>query len=379
MMRQGIYIMRTVFRLFFGLILIALPARADFSADLLAAYFFDNTAADSSGKGYDAQLVGATFTTDRYGHPAGALLLDGQGAYAATPVSGKRFPLSFSFWFRLDAKPGSRPFSILDSGIGDAFGHSFVIGSGAETFNANMAFSGRFARGRWSHVVVTFGDTLKVYMDGQLAGERAYTEDDPFVAGNFQIGRHFDSANARYYEGAIDDILIYARTLDEHEVRRLFEESRSVEQHVRLGAAAKSQLAAALPGNEPAAAPVGASADPKPILVVASSGAEPHTNAWHAVDGRSDTQWAGAPGETGWWLAAEFYPPLILRSLDLEFAPGSATNALAFYSETADEWPELAGAVEAGPVTARFLLLTFPADGTNAPALREIRWNPAAR
>lgn len=369
--------MRTLTALFIGLFLMTASTRADFSADLLAAYFFDNSAADSSGKGNDAQLVGAAFTADRHGNPAGALLLDGQGAYASTPVSGKRFPLSFSFWFRLDAKPGSRPFSILDSGIGDAFGHSFVIGSGAETFNANMAFSGRFARGQWSHVVVTYGDTLKVYMDGQLAGQRDYTEDDSYVAGNFQIGRHFDSANARSYEGAVDDVLIYARTLDENEVRQLFEESRAVEQHVRLGAAAKSQLAAALKGEAPdGSAAAESAAESKPILVVASSSAEPDTNAWHAVDGRSDTQWAGAAGEAGWWLAAEFYPPLNLRSLDLEFAPGNATNALAFYSEAADEWPELAGALEAGPVTARFLLLTFPADGTNGPpALRDIRWN----
>ena len=364
--------MRMLFSLIAGLAILIPAARADFSADLLAAYFLNGSAEDASGRGQHAQLVGAAFTADRHGNPDGALLLDGQGAYAATPVSGKRFPVSFSFWFRLDDRPGLRPYSILDSGIGDAFGHSYVIGSGPNTYNANMVANFSFARGRWTQVAVTYGEKLKVYMDGALVAERDYTEDDSFVAGNFQIGRHFGSENARYFPGAIDDVLIFARTLDDEEVRQLFAESTAVEQHVTLGAEAKARLAA-LGGSE---TPVdGADATPRPILVVASSGAEPNTNAWHVFDGDETTQWNGAEGEAGWWLAAEFHPPLTLTALELQHAAHSITNALPFYSMDAEQWPDLNKALENGSVTARFLLLTFPADDSGiAPNVSEIRF-----
>ncbi|HMP76141.1 MAG TPA: hypothetical protein PKE12_07590 [Kiritimatiellia bacterium] len=366
--------MRTLFTLFIGFALLAPTARADFSADLLAAYFFNGTADDHSGRGQHAQLVGAEFTTDRHGNPDGALLLDGQGAYAATPVSGKRFPVSFSFWFRLDDRPGLRPYSILDSGIGDAFGHSYVIGSGPNTYNANMVANFAFAKGRWTQVAVTYGEKLKVYMDGALVAERDYTEDDSFVAGNFQIGRHFDSENARYFPGAIDDVLIYARTLDDEEVRQLYEESQAVEHHVSLGAEAKTRLAALADREAPADS---TDATPRPILVVASSSAVSNTNAWHVFDGDTTTQWDGAEGQAGWWLAAEFHPPLTLSALEIQHAKHSITNALPFYSMDAEQWPDLNKALESGPVTARFLLLTFPADDTGgAPKIGEIRITP---
>lgn len=362
--------MRTIY-CFLAVALMVGIAHADFSRDLKAAYFFNGTTEDQSGKGQDAQLVGATFTEDRNGNPNGALLLDGQGAYAATPVGGKQFPLSFSFWFRLDAKPGSRPFSVLDSGIGDAFGHAFVIGAGPQTFNANLVTNFTYTQGRWTHVAVTYGPKLKVYMDSHLVAERDYSEGDDFVAGNFQIGRHFDSANARYFQGAIDDVLIFARTLNDDEVRQLHAESAAVEQHVTLAAQAKTRLA--LFGDaEPRA---NTSDTPRPILVVASSAAEPNTNAWHAFDGDENTLWAGAPDQRGWWLAAEFYPPLTLSKLDILSTDGALTNALAFYSEDADEWPALDKALDDGSVTARFLLLTFPADESSAtPQVKEIRW-----
>ncbi len=362
--------MRTYLPIIAALALSLPVARADFSRDLKAAYFFNGNAEDSSGKGQTAQLVGSVFVEDRHGTPNGALYLDGSGAYAVTPVSGKQFPLSFSFWFRLDERPGIRPFSLLDSGIGDAFGHAYVIGAGANTLNANLVSAFHYAQDTWTHIAVTYGPKLKIYVNGKLAAERDYSEDDDFVAGNFQIGRHFDSEDPRYFHGAIDDVLIFARTLDDEEVRQLHEESAAVEQHVSLAAQAKARLAASANAD---VAPANASDTPRPILVVASSSAEPGTNAWSVFDGDKNTQWSGAPEESGWWLAAEFSPPLTLNNLDVLSAEDALTNALVFYSNDADEWPALAPALEDGPVTARFLLLTFPADDSGtAPGVREI-------
>ncbi len=362
--------MRTCFTLFLGLALLATSARADFSRDLLAAYFFNGTGDDQSGRGQHAQLVGASFTADRHGNPDGALWLDGAGAYASTPVSGARFPISFSFWFRLGERAGVRPFSILDSGTGDAFGHSFVIGAGPQTFNANLAVTHPFAKGRWTHVAVTYGEKLKVYADGRLVAERDHAEGPDFAAGHFQIGRHYGSDNARYFHGAVDDVLIFARTLGDDDVRRLYEDAAAVEQHVALGAEAKARLAAHAADTDTSAA---TDASPRPILVIASDAAAPHTNAWHAFDGDPATRWDGAPDANGWWLAAEFHPPVPLEHLRLLHAEGSPTNALFFYSDDADTWPQLAPDTLAPGAAARFLLLTYP---DQAPRLIDVQWTP---
>lgn len=351
-------------------------ARADLSRDLLAAYFFQGSGQDSSGRGQDAQFVGATLTTDRHGRPDGAVYLDGEGAYVATPVSGKRFPVSFSFWFRLDSRPGARPFSIVDSGIGDAFGHSFVIGSGPERFNANLAANFGFRKGVWTHVAITYGPQLRVYLDGQLVAHKEHSEDDGYVAGNFQIGRHFGSEPGRYFHGAVDDVLIYERTLNDAEVADLFAHGAQVEQHVQLAAAAKAELATRLGTASAGTAGIRAeerSVTAGAVTVAVSSGAPPETNGWAAVDGDTNTVWSGAAHEPGWWLAVEYDPPVTVSGLDLVFGDGSATNVVAYYSADADNWPELLPALQQAPAEMRFLLLTFPADdGGRPPRIAEI-------
>lgn len=368
--------MRPSMILFLTAALLTGAARADFNSDLLAAYFFDGSGEDGSGQGQHGQLVGATFTTDRAGRENGALLLDGQGAYVATPVSGRRFPVSVSFWFRVDERPGARPLSIIDSGVDDAFGHGFVIGSGPDRLNANLAASYTFRAGVWTHVVVTYGAQLKVYMDGQPAAARDYAEAVDYVAGNFQIGRHFGSGDGRFFKGAVDDVLIYGRTLSAEEVRRLHDDSAAVKQHIRLAADARARLAGldlGLPGA--GALNRGDALSPQPFVVAASSGEAPHTNVWDAVDTDTNTLWEGAADQPGWWLAVGYDPPLTLRDLSVSLAEGSSTNMAVFHSMDARAWPELATVPAGESVEARYLLFTFPADGSSAaPRVSDIRW-----
>lgn len=365
--------MKTIVRLL-CIMSAASVAHADLGADLLAAYLFNGNAEDASGRGHHAQLIGATFTTDRHGNPGGAILLDGQGAYVATPVSGQRYPIAFSFWYRLDTRPGLRPMSLVDSGIGDDFGHSFVIGTGREQIRANLAFPGRFAPGQWQHVVVSYGGKLQVFIDGELAAEREYSEGPDYVAGNFHIGRHAGSDDQRFFEGAIDEVLIFSRALSAEDVRALYQGGETVSallQQSELARHAESALAAAADAR---VAVESEAAEPRPILVVASGGAEPHTNAWAVFDDDAESFWAGAPGQAGWWIAAEYYPTLSVKTVDVEVDEPDTVTVRAFASETADEWTELAGEEPAQPVAARFLLITLTPNGeAAAPVVREIR------
>jgi hypothetical protein len=208
-------------------------------------------------------------------------------------------------------------------------------------------------------------------MNGQLAAERPYTPATNFVAGNFQIGRHAGSEEARYFPGSIDDVLIFGRELNEEDARRLFEESSEVEQSILLASSANESLEdSATSYSESSVAP-----GPRPIFAHASSIESEAHDAWCAFDGDESTYWSGAPGEKAWWIAAEFHPDLSIAELEILYADHSITNAVPYFSMDADAWSELIDALEKGPATARFLMLGFTADEPDAaPRVREIRW-----
>jgi hypothetical protein len=157
-------------------------------------------------------------------------------------------------------------------------------------------------------------------------------------------------------------------------VADLHANSQAVAQHVQLAAAARTELAARAggTGRQPANADNGGAAT-RPIAITVSSGAEPDTNGWAAIDGDTNTVWSGAPGESGWWLALEYDPPVAVSGLEVSFAEGSPTNLAVFHSADADAWPELSAAADREAVEARYLLLTFPAGEAPAtPRVTEI-------
>jgi hypothetical protein len=178
-----------------------LAAQAGLTDGLLGAYLLDGDALDISGRQQHGQVIGGTFTTDRFGQPARALHLDGQGAWVSTPLDGQQHPMSLSFWFYLEARPGDRPFTVLSSSMADAFGHGFVIGSGTNHLNANLVANFRFAGRTWTHGVVTYGDTIRVYLNGELQTEKPTPPEAGVPAGRFAIGRHSGSAAGHYFSG----------------------------------------------------------------------------------------------------------------------------------------------------------------------------------
>ncbi len=75
----------------------------------------------------------------------------------------------------------------------------------------------------WYHVVGTFDDeALKVYLDGELVGEKATPNNGPVMVwndNNIEIGGRPDTnGGANLYKGLLDELVVYDRALSAEEV-----------------------------------------------------------------------------------------------------------------------------------------------------------------
>ncbi len=111
-----------------------------------------------------------------------------------------------------------------------------------------------------------------------------------------------------------------------------------------------------------------------PLEVRTSDEAFQPAAGWLAADEDPETAWRGLPGANGWWLAMAYEPPIPIRALALDWAPGSPTNVQCLLSLDAEAWTELVWPLTNGPVPARYLWLVFPAAGADLnPAIRELK------
>ena len=240
-----------------GVALLALaPAAAnangsvhDEADELRGRWHFDegsgSTAADTSGGGSDATLLGTARWTE--GHSGAALALDGQGsAHAPAGTNLEPQVLSMEAWVRAPAVPGGELamprgeliivaegfacthsygfFTESASGIGNrvAFG---VFGQNGEPY-AKVSDASVFD-GTWHHLAGTFdGTSSRLYVDGVLVG----TETRPSPT---QIYYHLGTPSSLYiggwdstscwskpvrFRGDIDHVSVWGRVMSGTEI-----------------------------------------------------------------------------------------------------------------------------------------------------------------
>ncbi|HMW36394.1 MAG TPA: FG-GAP-like repeat-containing protein, partial [bacterium] len=196
--------------------------------DLVAYYpFTGGSTADSSGNGNNGTNNGATPTTDRFGNANGAYSFNGTSNYVSTnlDVQPSAIPItSWSAWIyptRLNYASNQAILS-SDDGLADRSltirqttdSIAVYVGGGVEwrpfKLNANQ----------WQHLVVTYkSDNIYVYLNGVK-----YTYGS---AGNIlttvnklTVGKNPGLSN--YFQGNIDDIVIFNRQLSDQEVDSLY-------------------------------------------------------------------------------------------------------------------------------------------------------------
>jgi serine/threonine protein kinase len=208
---------------------------------LIAHWTFDHVdgrmLTDASGNGHDAQLMGAArLAPDQVGS---VLLLGSEGGHVECPDESAfdlRNEMAISCWIRVDAFTQSWQAIVTKGGAAWrlvrcrdtrqlAFHCTGLDSRHGEGVNGQMAVED----GSWHHVVATFDrQKLHLYVDGildasVLASGRIATSNEPVW-----IGANSEVPLDRRWNGSIDEVRIYARSLRLNEIRTLYEEGKKV-------------------------------------------------------------------------------------------------------------------------------------------------------
>ena len=201
--------------------------------DAMAYYPFNGNADDESGNGHHGEVHGAVLTEDRYGQAESAYYFDGQDDSILIPdyaAFNGMAAFTLAAWLQT-AVPGSereggciiskvtpnRDF-FLSVRHWDALQLAFAWGAEYQECITQDAVP----VGSWCHAVgVWDGQEQRVYLNGTLAATQRPAADviPPMTGTIMQIGR---LAGHDHFWGALDEVRIYNRALDDTEIWALY-------------------------------------------------------------------------------------------------------------------------------------------------------------
>jgi len=192
---------------------------------LIAAYPLDGDGRDASGNNRHGNVQGAKSTADRFGRAGGAMQFDGR-SFIELPldINPAVYPrLTFTAWVRPDDASPVRQVMSHDNGgydrslgidtRGGGHGWSAFAGSGGV-----LGFK-PVEKGRWTFVAAVWDQParkVRLVVDDTVLekdGEAGSSDRKLSLGRNPGYGEHF--------VGAIDDVRLYGRALDQNEIRAL--------------------------------------------------------------------------------------------------------------------------------------------------------------
>lgn len=187
---------------------------------LLAEWTFDNTLADTSGNGNDCSVVG-TDTVPPY--PVGNLgqsrSFDGLGGYYlncwhTTPLSPTQ--ITIEAWVNIPSG-SSGDKAVIDTGTQLLQANSTAIKWWSNTCctseNPGVSLVG------WKHIAVSHDyiyQNTRIYVDGMMLRNVTNTNSQPTWS-RLRVGTY---NGGRYFNGLIDNVRIYGRTLTSVEIQK---------------------------------------------------------------------------------------------------------------------------------------------------------------
>jgi hypothetical protein len=218
----------------------------------LVAYFpFNGNALDQSGNKNHGVVYGATLTTDRHGNEYSAYQFDGDDYIDIGNDSSLRITEgTISAWiYSEDFGSYSGVVSYISQyhkPLVGGGGYCMGVRSDALTFilagdryYENFRTSvdpANISEGKWHHIVLTFGgmDTVRGYVDGKKVWEFHYEKAltvhfNTRTTGQIGTFCNYREAKNLLCKGAIDDVRIFNRVLEESKVLELFQAEASRE------------------------------------------------------------------------------------------------------------------------------------------------------
>jgi len=229
------------------------------SNGLVAYYPFNGNANDESGNGNNGTNNGAVPTFDRFNTPNSALSFDGNNNFVLVPSSSSlnvQNSITLSAWIKTnnphiiqDVNPGSiiAKHETVQTRQYDLFFYStnydslhFDLVDQRDNFSSDEYFfatstpSASYRNNQWHMVVGTYDYNTgfsQIYIDGALTSSR-YLGQINLMKSNvpLTIGCYSEqNSNFRgFYQGIIDDIRIYDRSLSQQEIMMLYYEKEYV-------------------------------------------------------------------------------------------------------------------------------------------------------
>lgn len=224
-----------------GICLAFLPQSwANLDEALVGYWPFNGNANDESGSGNHGTVHGATLIEDRFGNPNSAYSFDGTDDFISVPdqpiwTLGVK-PFTIVLWAKLKKIKARSPFIGHDEGGGewnkwifwyDKWGHDkpsgpalrFHINSHSLPPTDTVFVTWAPTVSEWYHVAVTRSNTsYSLFINGKRV---AFGIDDNVIPNPdwpLTIGR----AEHYFFNGLIDDVRIYNRSLSEDEILALF-------------------------------------------------------------------------------------------------------------------------------------------------------------
>jgi hypothetical protein len=218
---------------------------------LVGCWKFDEgsgvTAIDSSGSFNDGLMVNTTYSADTPPQSLSTFALRFNNTYSGNAYSYVTIPDSLSLrpssgltlaaWVKTDTNEG-RLRVIISKQYGSSNHDSFVLwchDDGRLWFSlegVGVIQSGQPPLNEWHHIVATYnGSFMRLYMDGVEQSSGAATGSILYDNNTVLIGADSNQADHtpdEGWSGAIDEVLIYNRALNETEIAQIIPEFPSV-------------------------------------------------------------------------------------------------------------------------------------------------------
>ncbi len=236
----------TVFNLLVGLLfsITALGQPAFLKEGLVAYYPFNGNANDESGNGYNAAVIGADLSTNRFGIPQGSYFLNGSAQYILTPnfagLPVGKSDFSVSVWICPSKMTSANHYMVFANGQQNQFQLDIDTAMGSvNQFGATATldfFTGGngnapdcqtivvpWITGNWYNVHITrSNNNIIIYRDGVKIGENATSDGNTASDSRIAFGYRRDYRDFGFF-GKMDDVRIYNRALSDGEVKALYD------------------------------------------------------------------------------------------------------------------------------------------------------------
>lgn len=207
---------------------------------LTAWYPFNSNAKDESGSGNDLTVDSAILTKDRFGKSNAAFSFDGvKSCLHREAINNTDF--TFSVWVNMNSFPATNwaNAEFVSNGYGNSNGYGIKYGVNKQGMNCvevivygseDNATVSTFVpdTNTWYHYICTKSDdNYNLYINGTLSSSGSFVSFP--VKGFFVVGAVRGSINdtafSNFFNGQIDDIGFWNRSLTESEVKNLYNNS----------------------------------------------------------------------------------------------------------------------------------------------------------